>query len=573
MAGTKKENFGERIEDSLCVIDIETGRHDLLLGSKEALTIQRPMFSPNGGKILVSRKLKPDPRARTYQSNYEILVIDLSDGSVTTAVERTSDIWGMSHGWSPDEKWIGYSTDDFSGKSFRWIAKAEEHATPVACEVPESKFHYSGNPSTPPVWAPDSQEVCALSGTDLHDFDVKGRVVRTVNLEDLGGDGVAWGNGPLSSGHSPDSKTRVVFGKEKVATIEISTGTVRAVPMENGFPRPSSNHFTTTVHGDKMFYQSGSIGGGIALYSLDVKTGKVERLTTVAKGFSEFTLGSTKKIEWLLPDGKPCQGTLLLPSDYKQEERIPIIFDVYAGKTGNGGLSAQSIDGRGTTVSPLVLAANGFGVFYPDIPLSAPDPNREIPAILEPAVRKLIEEGYGEPGRFGVIGNSYGGYTVFSLATQTNQFAAGVACNGFHDLVRYAASGMFTYAETGQGKMKTSLWDNPEKYIVFTLFRVSQNPNSAVAHRRRARRRSQGPVPNRLHLPAAPRKTGRVPLLPRARARTARLVRMGAARSDATGSRFLFYVSHDTRQTVKATMKMDTCRGCHINERALNGSS
>ena len=46
-----------------------------------------------------------------------------------------------------------------------------------------------------------------------------------------------------------------------------------------------------------------------------------------------------------------------------------------------------------------------------------------------------MELGIADRDRIGVIGHSYGGYTVYSLVTQTDAFAAAVALAGFTNLV------------------------------------------------------------------------------------------------------------------------------------------
>jgi len=50
------------------------------------------------------------------------------------------------------------------------------------------------------------------------------------------------------------------------------------------------------------------------------------------------------------------------------------------------------------------------------------------------AVDKAIDLGIADPNRLGIAGHSYGGYTVYSLITQTNRFRAAVALAGASDL-------------------------------------------------------------------------------------------------------------------------------------------
>jgi dipeptidyl aminopeptidase/acylaminoacyl peptidase len=62
------------------------------------------------------------------------------------------------------------------------------------------------------------------------------------------------------------------------------------------------------------------------------------------------------------------------------------------------------------------------------------DPMLELDNGVKPAIDKVVEMGLADPDRIGVIGHSYGGYSVYSLVTQTGRFKAAVAMAGYTDL-------------------------------------------------------------------------------------------------------------------------------------------
>ena len=53
-----------------------------------------------------------------------------------------------------------------------------------------------------------------------------------------------------------------------------------------------------------------------------------------------------------------------------------------------------------------------------------------------PAVDRLVELGIADPARIGVMGQSGGGYPVYSLTTQTTRYKAAVALAGLTDLAQ-----------------------------------------------------------------------------------------------------------------------------------------
>src|SRR5262249_596076 len=54
-----------------------------------------------------------------------------------------------------------------------------------------------------------------------------------------------------------------------------------------------------------------------------------------------------------------------------------------------------------------------------------------------PAVDEVVSDGFVDPQRVGVMGSSFGGYSVYGLITQTTRFKAAVAIEGITDLVSY----------------------------------------------------------------------------------------------------------------------------------------
>ena len=51
-----------------------------------------------------------------------------------------------------------------------------------------------------------------------------------------------------------------------------------------------------------------------------------------------------------------------------------------------------------------------------------------------PGVDKVIEMGIADPARLGLMGHSYGGYSVLALLVQTRRFKAAMAADGYGDL-------------------------------------------------------------------------------------------------------------------------------------------
>jgi dipeptidyl aminopeptidase/acylaminoacyl peptidase len=110
---------------------------------------------------------------------------------------------------------------------------------------------------------------------------------------------------------------------------------------------------------------------------------------------------------------------------------------------------------------------------------------------LMPGVEKLISMGIADENAIGIMGHSYGGYSVYSMLVQTSRFKAGVVLSGGGDLLsdygEMDDTGFPTgigWAEKSQGRMGDTPWHVRDKYIenspFFYLDRV-QNP-ILIAH-------------------------------------------------------------------------------------------
>jgi dipeptidyl aminopeptidase/acylaminoacyl peptidase len=79
-------------------------------------------------------------------------------------------------------------------------------------------------------------------------------------------------------------------------------------------------------------------------------------------------------------------------------------------------------------------------VLIPSIPLKRDGTQDHLTALAPtvlPAIDKLVALGIADPGRVGVMGQSYGGYTALGLATQSDRFRAVIAIAPLSDLAAY----------------------------------------------------------------------------------------------------------------------------------------
>jgi hypothetical protein len=132
-----------------------------------------------------------------------------------------------------------------------------------------------------------------------------------------------------------------------------------------------------------------------------------------------------------------------------------------------------------------LLSAHGYAVLYPSMPRLprgvANDNYMEVSKGVLPALDKVIDLGIADPKRLGVIGQSYGGFTVYALITQTKRFQAAAALAGpsdfisewgqFYGATRYElspqkeAASQQSLIEGGFGSLGAPPWKDVERYV------------------------------------------------------------------------------------------------------------
>lgn len=191
-----------------------------------------------------------------------------------------------------------------------------------------------------------------------------------------------------------------------------------------------------------------------------------------------------RSFQYQTAEGKQLSGALLLPYAYSPGRRYPLIVSVYAGSVPPGGNWASPYKARGRIYpDPFVFSGHGYAVLIPSIPLPPmgvqSDPMLELDKGVKPAIDKVIEMGVADPDRIGLVGHSFGGYSVYGLVTQTGRFKAAVAMAGYTDVlsiygrvdprhrfsdVPNALWGPFT-VEGQQPRMGVPPWDDLERYV------------------------------------------------------------------------------------------------------------
>jgi dipeptidyl aminopeptidase/acylaminoacyl peptidase len=186
---------------------------------------------------------------------------------------------------------------------------------------------------------------------------------------------------------------------------------------------------------------------------------------------AQYNWGSAELVNWISADGQKLQGILIKPEDFSYGKKYPMITYFYE-RLSDSLNSYHPPAPSASTVNLSYFASNGYVMFVPDIPYKTGYPGESSMSAIVSGVLNIVNRGYVDPAKLGIQGQSWGGYEVAYLVTQTNLFNC--ACSGAAVADMFSAYGGIRYGtgilregqyEHGQSRIGGSIWEKPLQYL------------------------------------------------------------------------------------------------------------
>jgi dipeptidyl aminopeptidase/acylaminoacyl peptidase len=460
VAGTNV-NLGD-----VALIDIASG--DVRRLARRAITMWFGL-SPNGEYVAFDS-------LRGLATNSQQFLYDLHAVSIETGEKRTlaSDIQsanGLHASWSPNGRWVAYTTAGGQAKGDCFLAS-------IAGDAPRNmtpRAHPNlGSALRAPLWDPAGQFIYLMTADALWRISPAdgtaaeiARVPERKLLEVVAphGGGRYWSP---DGGHSlvlvtRDDETKRV-GFYKVDTT--SGASTRLIEEDKSHGQAPIYYTDVSSDGKQVVYMSQDAGHCPDLWVAGSDFQGARRFTNTNPELDSYVMGKSRLIEWHGIENRKTKGALILPADYQTGKTYPLVVIVYAGNFP----SNQVNDFEFGLISPQLLATRGYAVLLPDIPTRVGTTMQDIAADVLPGIDKAIEIGVADPDRLGVMGHSFGGYTTMALVVQTTRFKAAVDSAGFDFLMdayskNEGGGGNIGWVEQGQTGMGGSVWQYRDRYI------------------------------------------------------------------------------------------------------------
>jgi len=203
------------------------------------------------------------------------------------------------------------------------------------------------------------------------------------------------------------------------------------------------------------------------------------KITSFNPELTAARFGNTRLLSYRDASGRELHAALLEPPGWSPGHRVPTILYPYATANKSRWINRFGFNPGGYNWfdNMQIYATRGYAVVFPDAPVRAGRPLADISGMILPAADAAVKSGVADRERLGVMGVSYGGYTVYSLLVQSNRFHAAIASAGFSDWIATtfelsadgAAYGLHV-AEERFGGIGATPWDRPDRYIVNSPF-------------------------------------------------------------------------------------------------------
>jgi dipeptidyl aminopeptidase/acylaminoacyl peptidase len=445
-------------------------------------------FSPDGTKVAYTQLMAEVPNSTRNMSDLD--VIWLASGKQKALVEHiVTNFTGVGVSWSPDSSRIAYIAANIGGSersSTLWILSVGTGAIRKASGPFD--FSYSSYSSLDrlerlaPLWDANGEYFYGID-------DVEGTLLR-VAADGTGSMAIPIpGNRPLATLAAADGRRYWSPDGGRSMLLQLRNTTTHSITFCRFDLR--TNQCSATLDNRKNI----TLGLGPATEQLDVLLPYaasdashpknvwvtdggftfVRQISNANPTIATAKLGKLTVVDWMSLTGEHLSGGLLLPANYEEGKRYPLLVAVYGGARGATDTNAFGLyGGGGGEFNMQILASRGFGVLYPDIPIHRErhSPMQDVYEAVIPGIDRVVELGIADSGKVAVMGQSFGGYNTIGLITQTNRFAAAVATspgspNLFENYATFkdGVSMNIGFYEVAQGDMGCHPWECRDRYL------------------------------------------------------------------------------------------------------------
>ena len=473
-----------------------------------------PTWSPDSQRLVFNAPVgpldeetedgKPLPKARVidrlfyrldgvgfiHEHRQHLFLIDVSGGEPQQLTDGDWD--DKDAAWSPDGTRIAFTS---SRAEDRWYVPAFDlYILPLVNNQPGELQRLTDGTRTcsSPSWSPDGSAIAFLAAPKLRD----GNHVElfTSTLQDAAGSSKTGYPAALTAefagtffdltnsdmtndqmmpppAWSSDGKTLYALAAHRGAS------RIFAVPTATGAGNQPPTITPGNIH-TLDFSMDGSKNKAAILIEDSARVAEIFVCSTASPGelhritgfnnalFGELNVSTPEYMPYSGADNWPIDGWILRPPDFDPTRKYPMLVQIH------GGPNTQY--GYGFMHEMQMLAGAGYVVLYTN-PRGSAGYGRDFALAVRgewavkdsldimAGVDTLLQKGYIDERRLGVIGGSYGGFMTSWLIGHSDRFSAAVSDRAVNDRFSFFGSSDIG-CEFTIDDMEVAPWDDPERY-------------------------------------------------------------------------------------------------------------
>ena len=424
------------------------------------------------GDFVTYTAVKPQKTAyeRNEGTEYEILKLVL-DGSAPESIVASSER-RTNPNWNKAGDAFVYSEE---GNVF--LRKLEEDSTTNLTE--QHRGSVSEDDSTkmsfsPMRWSPDDQNILMSSQTGWHILSPDdGGLELVLPLEE------DEESRPSRSVQSWNEDGRYIYftysasdeWQRGLKRLDLQSGVIETMMLDENLYRS----FNFSDDGGTVIYRMSDGNRPDEIWAASENFSERKQLTDLNSQLADLPLSKTELIEYLDIDGNTLYGILYYPVGYEPGRKYPLVAEIYE----------QFFDNGYNENMNLITAQGWFG-FRPSVRFEEGFPGEAWLKAVPSAINKLVDRGIVDNDKIGVYGQSYGGYAVNLLITQTDRFAAAANVSGKVNMISFLGDSPrittrnYRAAEIGQDRIGATLWEQPQKYIEHSAIMFADRINTPL---------------------------------------------------------------------------------------------
>ncbi|ANE49910.1 prolyl oligopeptidase family serine peptidase [Flavisolibacter tropicus] len=198
---------------------------------------------------------------------------------------------------------------------------------------------------------------------------------------------------------------------------------------------------------------------------------KATKLSELNPQQAQYNWGTAELFTWKTFTGKQSEGILYKPEDFDPKKKYPMIIYFYE-KLSDGLYNYNAPSPTPSRLNIPFYVSRGYLVFAPDITYTKGQPGKDAYNYIVSGAQALAKNSWVDAKNMAIQGQSWGGYQVAALITQTSMFKAAWAgapvanMTSAYGGIRWESGNnrQFQY-EKGQSRIGATLWEAPNKYI------------------------------------------------------------------------------------------------------------